>query len=163
MRFATKPLFAMLGEKERRTEVKQSIERGGYDAFRVFIDQWEQALKEVEEDGFDELEERLAWCREAFPEPVRFSPVWQVVWDELGEKLRWKRYVFESVPPGEREGEWQIIMDNPYMNQGIVCYPALSFLEAAYLFGYFKPTLANNEYLRVQKIVNALEVTGGDS
>ena len=161
MRFAAKPLFEMLKVNERREELKQSIEQGGYDAFRLFVDQWEQALKEAGEEDFDAMEEQLAWCRAAFPEPVRFSPVWQSIWDEIGEKLRWKRYAFEKVPAGERDGEWQIVMDNPYTNQGVVCYPALSFMEAAYLFGYFKPTLAVNEYLRIQKIVNALEVNGG--
>jgi len=160
MRNAAKPLFGLLADQDRRPELKRAIEEGGYDAFRAFIDEWERTLKEAGEDRFGELEEWLGWCRAAFPRPVRFSPVWQAVWDELGERLRWKKYAFEAVPPGEREGEWQILLDNPYAHQGIVCYPGLSFMEAAYLFGYFKPTLTGNEYMRMQKIVNLLEVSG---
>jgi len=154
--------YELLGAPDRREQVKAAVERGGYDAFRALVDQLENALKTVSEDGFDDLASRLRAGAELFPEPARFSPTWQKVWAELGEKLRWKRYAYESVPAAEREGDWQIIMDNPFTNHEVVCYPSLSFIEAAYLFGYFKPTLERNEYLRLQKIVTAVGVTGGD-
>lgn len=160
MLYTMKQMAAMLADSLRREELKETVERAGYDAFRALIDQLEQSLKSVDEEGFALLEEQLAWCRETFPEPSRFSPTWQIVWDELEGKLDGKRRAFEAVPAGEREGDWQIIMDNPFTNQEVVCYPSLSFIEAAYLFGYFKPTLEKNEYLRMQKVMTAVEVTG---
>jgi len=157
---STTDYYAWLGSPERRAELKAAVEREGYDAFRALVDQLAAALKRCDETEFDELAARIAAGAELFPEPVRFSPTWQNVWDELSAKLRWKRFAFESVPPAEREGEWQIILDNPYTTQEIVCYPSLSFLEAAYLFGYFKPTLVSNEYLRLQKVVTAIVQSG---
>ncbi|HZG56828.1 hypothetical protein [Paenibacillus sp.] len=163
MLFTSTNFYQWMGEANRRDELKETVDKAGYDAFRVLVDQFEQALKEVDDGSFEAFEERLAWCRGAFPEPARFSPAWQIVWDELGEKARWKRYAFETVPASERDGDWQILMDNPFTNNEVVCYPKLSFIEAAYLFGYFKPTLEKNEYLRMQKVVTALELTGGES
>lgn len=152
--------YRLLGAEQGRAALKETVERQGYDAFRLLVDRLEQELKAVDESGFDALSERLAAGRRLFPEPVRFSPAWQRVWEDLSAKLRWKRYAFECVPAGEREGEWQIVMDNPFTNHEVICYPTLSFVEAAYLFGYFKPSLENNEYLRLQKIVNTVVVTG---
>ncbi|HZG76166.1 MAG TPA: hypothetical protein VEZ72_09950 [Paenibacillus sp.] len=152
--------YEWLGTPDRHEQLKETMSKAGYDGFRALVDQLERALKEVEEGGFDDYAERLAAGERLFPEPARFSPTWQIVWAELGEKLKWKRHAYESVAPADREGEWQIVMDNPFTNNEVVCYPTLSFIEAAYLFGYFKPTLEKNEYLRLQKVVNALVMTG---
>ena len=54
-------------------------------------------------------------------------------------------------------------MDNPYTNENIVCYPGLSFIEAAYLYSYFMVNLAKNEYIRLQKVVNLLISSGSVS
>ena len=75
--------------------------------------------------------------------------------------LHWKVYVYRKVPPGDREGEWQILMDNPYTNQEVVCYPGLTFDDAANLFAYFRPNLVKNEYLRMQKVSTAITEHGG--
>jgi hypothetical protein len=156
----TTDYYGLLGAPEWETELKAEMERVGYDAFRQLIDQLIKALKEADEQTFDVLGERLAVLERLFPEPVLFSPTWQNVWEEMNAKLRWKRHAYETVPAAEREGEWQVLMDNPYTNQEIVCYPSMSFIEAAYLFCYFKPTLEKTEYLRLQKVVNAVVVTG---
>jgi hypothetical protein len=152
--------YEWLGAPDRHEELKETVTRGGYDAFRVLVDQLGASLKEVEESGFDDYAARLAAGERLFPEPAKFSPTWQIVWAELGEKLKWKRHAYATVAPELRGGEWQIVMDNPYTNNEVVCYPTLSFIEAAYLFGYFKPTLEKNEYLRLQKVMNAVVVTG---
>jgi hypothetical protein len=155
--------YSVLGAPQRETELKAEIERVGYDAFRQLIDQFVKALKEADEQSFDVLGERLAALERLFPEPVLFSPTWQNVWEELNTKLKWKRHAYATVPASEREGEWQILMDNPYTNQEVVCYPSMNFMEASYLFCYFKPTLEKTEYLRMQKIVNAVVVSGESS
>lgn len=150
----------LLDSPESHAELKERVDWIGYDAFRPLIDLLVKELKEADEQRFDTMGERIAALKRLFPEPGSFSPTWQNVWEELQEKLRWKRYAYESVPARERDGEWQIIMDNPFTNQEIVCYPSLSFIEASYLFCYFKPTLEKTEYLRLQKVVTAVEVTG---
>ncbi|MCI3922317.1 hypothetical protein MO973_18975 [Paenibacillus sp. TRM 82003] len=152
--------FRLLDSPERHAELKERVERIGYDAFRPLIDLLVKALKEAEEPDFGTMGERLAVLERLFPEPASFSPTWQNVWKELQEKLRWKRHAYDAVPAKERSGEWQILMDNPFTNQEIVCYPSLSFVEASYLFCYFKPTLEKTEYLRLQKVVTAVQVTG---
>jgi hypothetical protein len=154
--------YALLGQSDRLADMKDAVEKEGYSAFRVLVDQLETALKQCEEGTFDDLAGRLAACEQLFPEPALFSPTWQNVWQELQTKLRWKRHAYETVPVPKREGEWQILMDNPFTNQEVVCYPGLSFVEASYLFGYFKPALEKTEYLRLQKIVTAVVETGNE-
>ncbi len=152
--------YSQLGDESLQSNIKQSIEEAGYSAFRFLVDQMEQAVKLADETNFAIVEERIRIATQLFPEPVLFSPTWQQIWVQIRAKLHWKRHAYEVVPAIERDGEWQIIMDNPYTNQEVVCYPGLSFLEAAYLFGYFKPTLEINEYVRLQKVVTALALSG---
>jgi hypothetical protein len=66
----------------------------------------------------------------------------------------------ETVPPDQRGGEWQVILDNPHTIQEIVCHPGLTFDDAAYLFSYFRPGLERNEYIRLQKIQNMIVQVG---
>lgn len=63
-----------------------------------------------------------------------------------------KIQVLQTIHKEDRDGEWQVIIDNPFAIQEVVCYPALNFLDAAYLYAYFRPDLEKNEYLRLQKI-----------
>lgn len=58
--------------------------------------------------------------------------------------------------------EWQVLIDNPYSNQHIAVYPALSFQEAIYLYAYFRTSLEQNEYIRLQKIETVITNTGAD-
>jgi hypothetical protein len=152
--------YSQLGDESLHLSTKQLIEEAGYSAFRLLVDQLERAVKLADETNFAIVEERIRIANQMFPEPVKFSPTWQLFWVQIRTKLHWKRHAYEVVPAVERTGEWQIIMDNPYTNQEVVCYPGLSFLEAAYLFGYFKPTLEINEYIRLQKVVTALNLEG---
>lgn len=155
-----KDYIGLLAQADRHRELQAMVTEAGYDAFRVLADQFEAMLKHVGEEGFADLAERIAAAERLFPEPARFSPAWQKIWQELRAKLRWTRHVYETIPAAGRDGEWQIILDNPFTNNEIACYPALSFAEAAYLFGYFKPGLEKNEYIRLQKVITAIEMTG---
>jgi hypothetical protein len=160
MKMINTQFYDQLAHVELHPHLKQTIDKAGYSGFRILVDQFENAVKFADEEHFDQLEERILRAIELFPEPVHFSPTWQNFWHEIQTKLRWKRHVYASVNDHDRAGEWQIIMDNPFTNQEVVCYPSLSFKEAAYLFGYFKPTLELNEYIRVQKVVTSLIGTG---
>jgi hypothetical protein len=140
---------------------KAYIEQEGYSAFRRLIDEFQYAIKKTTDREEAEVRERIETAARMFPEPAKFSPSWQDIWQELRDMLRWKAQVYRQVPPEEREGEWQILMDNPFTNQEVVCYPWLSFDEAAYLFAYFRPNLERNEYLRLQKVSTAITENGG--
>jgi len=132
----------------------------GYTYFRNFLEALRDQLKLADEDQLPQTYALLAKAREAFPAPGEISPSWTYIWDEMAHLLDCKKEAMAHIPPADREGEWQIIMDNPYTNESIVCYPGLSFLEAAYLYGYFRPGLKRNEYIRMQKIVSMFEYTG---
>lgn len=142
-------------------QLREHVEREGYSAFRQLLDQFMRALKQIEnEESIGRVKLQVEKASSLFPEPARFSPSWQNVWNELLDSLRWMEHVYEHVAVSDRNGEWQVLLDNPFTNQEVVCYPGLQFQEAAYLFGYFKPTLVRNEYLRLQKITTAIIVTG---
>jgi hypothetical protein len=142
-------------EQQLLTVVKE-IHEGGYSSFRDFLEGFREKLKSFDDSDAEEVTALVEKAESLLPEPVSLSPSWENVWQELKETASYKIKALHTIPAQEREGEWQIVMDNPYTNQEIVCYPALSFLEAAYLYGYFRPTLKKNEYIRLQKIQNLL-------
>jgi hypothetical protein len=69
--------------------------------------------------------------------------------------------VLSCIPAEDRAGEWQVLIDNPYVPQQVVCYPALTFLDAAYMYGYFQRELKPHECLRLQKVTHLL-IKNGD-
>jgi hypothetical protein len=102
-------------------------------------------------------------AKRLFPTPVLFSPSWDKVWSELEQIITHKAKILQAVPPEERDGEWQIVMDNPATIQEVVCYPGLTFLDAVYLFAYFRPQMEKNEYLRLQKVQTLFLQLGSDA
>ncbi|WP_199614343.1 hypothetical protein [Paenibacillus alkalitolerans] len=143
--------------------VREHVEKEGYGAFRALVEQFKEAIKKAGDQDADAVTAHIEIAERLFPEPAKFSPTWQKVWQELKDTMYWKAYVYRSVSEGERTGEWQILMDNPFTNQEVVCYPGLTFDQAADLFGYFRPTLVNNEYLRLQKVETSITVRGAIS
>lgn len=145
------------------SDMKEYVEKTGYGAFRDLVDEFKAAIKRATDLDEEEVRSRIEAAERLFPEPAKFSPTWQVIWQELKGMLRWKAYVYRAVPEAERNGEWQILMDNPFTNQEVVCYPGLRFDEAANLFAYFRPNLVKNEYLRLQKVSTAITENGGNA
>lgn len=143
------------------TQLRAYIEKEGYGAFRNLVDEFKSAIKKATDIDEEEVSARIEAAERMFPEPAKFSPTWQIIWRELRDMLRWKVYIYREVPPNDREGEWQILMDNPFTNQEVVCYPCLTFDESANLFAYFRPNLESNEYLRLQKVSTAITENGG--
>ncbi|WP_052487744.1 hypothetical protein [Gordoniibacillus kamchatkensis] len=144
--------FAAAEAAEVQTRVSEGVKEKGYSAFYPIVEGFWALLRTFADDETERVEELLRRGRRMFPEPAAFSPSWEKLWDELEQVAAYKKHALLSVPSPEREGEWQIVMDNPYSNQEVVCYPALTFMEAAYLYGYFRQKLEKNEYIRLQKI-----------
>jgi len=148
-------------ETDRDCElVRQRIEEGGYSGFNELLDHLKHQLKLCDETTMDGVQAALAKAKEMIPQPGKISPSWEYIWEEMERFLRYKQEVFSRVPHTEREGEWQIVMDNPFTNDNIVCYPGLSFTEGAYLYAYFRDRLRDNEYIRLQKVVHVIVTEG---
>lgn len=151
------------GRPEDLSALREEISRVGYSAFRNLLEELRIKLVEADEPQLKELERRLHVARQAVPEPGKLSPSWETIWDDYAKYIRYKAEVFRAIPPEDRDGEWQVIMDNPYTTEPVACYPGLAFVEAAYLYAYFRKGLAKNEHLRLQKVTNCLTATGDDA
>ncbi|MDF2926869.1 MAG: hypothetical protein K0R57_5783 [Paenibacillaceae bacterium] len=140
--------------------LRQEYKQGGYSMFSELLEGLRQLLLSSEEGTMAQVQDAVAKGRAIIPDPGSISPSWERVWDDYERCIEYKREALAAIAPEDREGEWQIVMDNPFTNDGIACYPALSFAEAAYLYAYFRKDLKKNEYLRLQKIINLLTTEG---
>jgi len=149
--------------EELEQTYSEMIDRDGYFSFYRFIEDFREGLKTYSDGDIPLYRRKLSRARELFPQPQRHSPSWSAVWDEFERIFSVKNDVLAGIPLANRNGEWQILIDNPYSHQPVVCYPSLPFLEAAYLYGYFNQELKPNEILRLQKITDLLSATGDKS
>lgn len=154
--------FEQAASEQELKELQQEIKQQGYANFRQLLEDFDQRIRSFDDQQVDSMYQLLEKARKTFPTPQQFSPSWQHIWDVYEQRIRYKHKLLSTIPPAEREAQWQIIMDNPYTNQEVVCYPDLSFMEAAYLYCYFRPELVSNEYIQVQK-VNSVFMEYGDS
>jgi hypothetical protein len=151
--------FAEAGNEEIPA-LQEEYKQGGYSMFSELLEGLRQHLMTSSEEGVEEMSGLIAKGRKVIPDPGAISPSWERIWEDYEGYITRKAEALAAVPPEGRDGEWQIVMDNPYTNEGIACYPALSFVEAAYLYAYFRKDLKKNEYLRLQKIMNLILVHG---
>ncbi|MFC5648481.1 hypothetical protein ACFPYJ_04945 [Paenibacillus solisilvae] len=140
----------------------ERIRTEGFTALRRLLDEFRDYLRRFTDNEGERAEELLLFASTAIPEPGRISPSWAYIWQEYERIIRTKRYLFQTIPAADRDGEWQVLLDNPHSNQNIAVYPALTFLESIYMFAYFRTDLTNNEYIRLQKIANVVTFTGAD-
>lgn len=152
--------FRELTDPAELQTFRTEMEKTGYPAFFSFAEDFREAIRQYADDEAPAILELIRRARECFPNPGRFSPAWERLWHEFEGICTGKNEVLASIPPHEREGEWQVLLDNPYVPQQVVCYPGLTFGEAVYLFAYFRLELAPNEYLRLQRVMNVMTITG---
>ena len=139
---------------------REGMNASGYFAFYAFAEQFREALRAYGDDEKSLYGDLLRRGRALFPDPVRFSPSFRELWDEYDRIYRTKNEALDAVPPEERAGEWQVLLDNPYVSQQTVCYSGMTFVEASYLYAYFMRELKPNEILRLQKIARSLSASG---
>ncbi|PZE21753.1 hypothetical protein [Paenibacillus xerothermodurans] len=144
--------LAQAESEQELVELQNDVRAGGYSAFHLLLEGCKRSLKEMQDDEVEQLQRQLATARRLFPDPGAFSPSWLHIWTELEQMLAIKSRIMRTISKENRDGEWQVILDNPYTIHEVVCHPGLSFGEAAYLYSYFRPGLEKNEYLRLQKI-----------
>ncbi|BBH19940.1 hypothetical protein Back11_12850 [Paenibacillus baekrokdamisoli] len=139
------------------------LRQEGFTPVRRLLDRLRDYLRQFTDEEGEMALELLHYARTALPEPGQISPSWAHIWQEFERIIRTKMYTFRSIAVEEREGEWQVLLDNPHSNQNIAVYPALTFMEAIYLFAYFRTDMTRNEYIRLQKIATVMTVTGTDT
>lgn len=151
--------FQKAGEDEYEI-LREEYKNGGYSMFSELLEGLKGLLLSCAEDHIEPLKALVEKGKRIIPDPGAISPSWERVWQDYEGYIARKTEALAAVAPHERDGEWQIVMDNPFTNEGIACYPGLTFVEAAYLYAYFRKDLKKNEYLRLQKIANLLLAEG---
>lgn len=152
--------YMQLESPETERMFRDDMNTAGYFAFYAFAEQFREGLRHYDDEDRARYGELLWRSRALFPDPMRFSPSFREIWDEYEAIYAAKNEALDSVPQAARDGEWQVLLDNPYVTQQVVCYTGLSFLEAAYLYGYFRRELKPNELLRLQQITHCLTASG---
>lgn len=142
-------------------ELRDTFAQEGYPAFYRFLDRFKMVIKTFHDGQEGEVLALIAKARQAVPEPGAISPSWTHIWDKLEKMTEYKLKILQSVPQEERNGEWQILIDNPFTNREVACYPGLSFADAVYIYAQFRPDLEDNEYIRLQKIQTHVTEFGG--
>ncbi len=155
MKLVDKSLFQKFEEAETESELRAiaaSIEGAGYAQFSAFLYEFKERIKGFDDEQLEPMRRSIRKAERMIPRPGEISPSWRYIWDELYRMVQYKSEVFGAIPPHRRDGEWQVLLDNPFTHTEIVCYPGLSYLEGAYLYAYFRLDLKKNEYIRLQKI-----------
>lgn len=142
---------------EQKLSFKKNIENIGFSALNRLILSFYDKLKFMEEKEFKEVKRWVELGKELFPNLFLISPSWENTWEELMGIYTIKVALFEEVPQNQRDGEWQVIFDNPLSNDEIVCNPNLSFVVATYLMAKYQLHLKKAEYVKLQKV--ALSIT----
>ena len=137
-------------------QLSQELLQGGYSAVFRFVEQFRERIKTFGDEEIEKMQQLITKGETFLPEPGAVSPSWQDLWEHFRLVTDYKINALKTIPASERDGEWQVLLDNPYTHQDIVCYPGLTFAEAAYLYGYFRSDLKKNEYIRMQKVQNLI-------
>ncbi|WP_373230956.1 hypothetical protein [Cohnella sp.] len=148
--------YMQISDPESEKTFKSAMEASGYFSFYKFVEDFRNGLKAYSDAQIVGYRLLLERARRLFPAPERFSPSWDTLWEEYDLIYAAKNEVLLQISAADRAGEWQIVIDNPYTHQPVVCYPNLKFLEAAYMYGYFQRDLKPHENLRLQKVTNLL-------
>ncbi len=86
------------------------------------------------------------------PDLEKISPVWQSVWDDFQQIIFTKKKLYSEIVEGDRDGNWQILIDNKFITEGIACHTNLSFARASYLYAKFSLQAKKNEIIQLQKV-----------
>jgi len=140
-------------ETEQQTaELQETMNKAGYSLFYDFLDSFKKHIHLFRDEEAEQMKALVAKARKILPNPGAISPSWTYIWDKLDNMINYKVRVLLAVAPDDRNGDWQVLIDNPSTNREVACYPGLTFYDAAYVYAQFRPELEKNEYIRMQKI-----------
>lgn len=143
--------FKNVHSPEEKQELVKEIEAQGYALMNEWIKRLDIDLQLADEGHLDQIGKELLTAQELWPNPEKFSPLWDNKWEDLLSILAIKKQVYQEVPASEREGEWQILFDNPFSTEGTVIHVKLSFPTAAYQYAKYRHGLHKHEYVTIQK------------
>jgi len=145
-----------------REAVAARLLTGGYSVVYRLVDALRERIRAFADGEADGVLALIGKAKAVLPEPGNVSPAWQNVWNKLENMVRYKQQALETVPPEHRDGEWQVLVDNPFENRETACYPGMTFDDAVFVYAKLRPELVENEVIRLQKVVTHLTVTGAD-
>jgi len=152
--------FRRLSLQDEAEAFGAALAAEGFTAVRRFLDDFRDYLRSFADEQTGTAMFLLAQGRRALPEPGRISPSWAEVWTEFGRIAAYKSEAMARIPADARGGEWQVLLDNPHSSGSIAVYPGLTFMEAAYLYAYFRSGLEPSEYIRLQRVDTVIMNTG---
>ncbi len=132
-------IFEQASTDQELQQFRQTVVEGGFTAFRLFLEGFRDMLKRFEDGEIERVNRCLPQPGSCFPSRDG-SASWVDIWNEFEQIAQFKQTVLESIVGDDRAGEWQILIDNPYTNTDLACYPSLTFLEGAYLSRISAPT-----------------------
>ena len=141
-------------------QLAQEIKSLSYKDIYDWITRLTNELEIASEGEFARLEELIQNAATILPDPQSYSPSWDGIWTELQAILEIKQQVFKKIPPQERDGEWQLLFDNPFSTEGMVNHVNLTFDKAAYMFAKYRKDLAKLEYVSLQKVQRFITENG---
>jgi hypothetical protein len=145
---------------QQKEELTGILKSQGYSFINEWIIQLEKEIKWLEEKDLSRLQELLRKAEDILPEPEQHSPLWRNLWREIKLILIYKMRVFVKVEESERDGEWQVILENPASNEGLTTHAHLTFSEAAYLYAKFRKDLAVKEHISLQRVKTFIAENG---
>jgi hypothetical protein len=149
-----------LSSNEELQRFGGEIKAAGFSGFYEIQDYIRDTFKRYDESSMNDFILFINQVKIAVPNPGEISPSWTKFWLEIDRMIEIKNGLFSQVTIDNRDGEWQVIIDNPFSHDNVACYPMLSFLEGTYLYAYFYLNLKKNEYVRLQKITNVVMTHG---
>ncbi|MFX0559830.1 hypothetical protein TEPIDINF_001236 [Tepidibacillus infernus] len=144
--------FTQLSLEEEKIEFKNKLEAVGFTAMNQLIQDFYEKLKNMDELEFDQIKKWLQWGSELFPNLSVISPSWENTWQDLAKIYDVKVGYFMEIPKEQRDGEWQVLFDNPFSTEGVVCHPRKTFNEATYLAAKYQLYMKKAEIVELQKI-----------
>lgn len=152
--------LAEISTTEQKILFKKDIEEAGFSAINQLIGALNTQIKKMDEKEFKLVKDWLELGKELLPDLVSVSPVWKNTWEDFLDLYRIKVELFLEVPEEERDGEWQVLFDNPFTIHEVVCTPNKTFTEASYLMAKYQLNMKKAEIVKLQKITTTITKKG---
>ncbi len=152
--------FIRISSPSEELAFKDSIEDVGFSAVNQWIHSLHNTLKKMDEKEFVQVKQWLELGKGLLPNLKSFSPSWEETWNDLFHIYHLKVDFYSKISMEERNGEWQVLYDNHFSTDGIVCHSNNSFAEATYLAAKYQLHLKKAEYVKLQKVVTSIVSKG---
>src|SRR5690554_4161007 len=119
-------LFLKAETEQQTIELQDLMNKGGYSVFYIFLESFKKHIQLFRDDDAELMKALVARGRAMLPNPGAMSPSWTYIWDKLDNMISYKLRVLLAVAQDDRNGDWQVLIDNPSTNREVACYPGLT-------------------------------------